>query len=249
MFFSISCKRGIMKKIFIFLIFVGILLFSGGVIALSGSIPETFSNSEELGEDISNFVKDIVKAKGIDEDKIGNVKKVDLNDLPSNIKLENIDSTNLALYEIDSGEGKPVYVISVSEDTYKKTLSSEDYKRSFLNFGTAEIIEEGFLNTATGVETSKKKGYVMTRDGSITAMSTNLDVVYLGEEIVEVVILLNGEIVGFGNSLISEIGVLKDHDVISYGTVEFEAGDVISVYIKSDSQIRDITTLVEITTK
>jgi len=45
-------------------------------------------------------------------------------------------------------------------------------------------------------------------------------------------------------------GVVKDYDVLSYGTVGFEQGDVISVYVKSDGNIlwKDVITMVEITT-
>lgn len=240
-----------MKKIFVFLALGMILLLGTGVFAVSADLSNANPNtdSDVLNKDVEDFVKKVAEKKGILENNIKSVQPVDFNNLPENVDLKNIDDNNLALYEVDSGDNKPTYVITVSEKTYKKTLSSEDYKRSFLNFGSSEIMQTGFLETATGVSTSFEKGYVMPRSGSITAMSTNLEIVKPSGKI-EVVIIKNSEPIGFGNSIISDsAGVEKDHDVLSHGIVEFEAGDVISVYVKSDSELKDITTLVEVTTK
>lgn len=123
-------------------------------------------------------------------------------------------------------------------------------KREFLNFGiNGEVGSSMFLNTATGVEGSLEKGYVMMRSGSITGISTNLE--FLNSGNVEVVIYKNGNPIQFGNSFVSDsAGIKKDYDVQSKGTVSFEAGDTISAYIQSSdgTSLKDITTLVEITT-
>ena len=39
-----------------------------------------------------------------------------------------------------------------------------------------KLVDSTFLNTGTGVEASLEKGYVMMRSGSITGLSTNLEV-------------------------------------------------------------------------
>ena len=67
----------------------------------------------------------------------------------------------------------------------------------------------------------------------------------------EIVVYRNGNAIGFGNTLLTEnVGVQKDHDVQSKGSVVFEAGDVISVYLKAkgDAVWKDVITMVEITT-
>jgi len=242
-----------MKKIFVFLAVGIVLLLSAGVFAFSGDLSGGNKNSGGLEKDVENFVKNVVEKKSLSENEVESVKQVSFTELPKNIDLKNIDDTNLALYEINMDGEKPVFVITVSEETFKKTLSSEDYKRSFLNFGTKETVNgSGFLETATGVKTSFEKGYVMTRSGSITAMSTNLEIADEGNsEKIEIVIYKNGEPIGFGNSMVADSrGVVKDYDVLSYGTVGFEQGDVISVYVKSDGNIlwKDVITMVEITT-
>lgn len=240
-----------MKKIFVFLAVGIILLLSVGVFVFSEDLSEG-NGKLALEKDVEDFVKNVVEEKSISENDVKSVRQVDFAELPENVNLTNIDDTNLALYEIDINGKKSIFVITVSEETFKKTLSSEDYKRSFLNFGTEETVNgSGFLKTATGVETSFEKGYVMTRSGSITAMSANLEVVDGDSGKIEIIIYKNGEPIGFGNSIIADSkGVVKDYDVLSYNTVEFEQGDVLSVYVKADDNIlwKDVITMVEITT-
>ena len=121
--------------------------------------------------------------------------------------------------------------------------------------------KSGFLNMASGVEGSLEKGYVMMRSGSITGISTNLEVevikgekkspaVNLTGEMVDVVIYKNGEEVGFRNSLgVDSPGVVIDYDSQSKKIVSFDAGDVVSVYLKSTDGvvISDVTTMLEVT--
>ena len=86
------------------------------------------------------------------------------------------------------------------------------------------------------------------RDGSITGISTNLEIVK-GEGEIEIVIYRNGEVVEFGNSFVGDSeGVKKDYDVQSEATVKFEAGDVISVSVEADDGVvwKDVITMVEI---
>ena len=111
-----------MKKIFVFLIVGMVFLMVSGVFAASPNLPE----------DVDKFVKKIVQRKGIDINDIKDVKKVDFDKLPKQIDFKNIDDTNLALYEIDTGEGEPVFILTVSDEKFRSTV---DYKRSFLNLG------------------------------------------------------------------------------------------------------------------
>jgi len=88
------------------------------------------------------------------------------------------------------------------------------------------------------------------RPGSIVGISTNLEILD-GNGDLEIVIYKNGEPIQFGNSfIIDSTGVKNDYDVQSAGTVSFEPGDVISLYVKASEGIswKDVTTLVEIIT-
>lgn len=232
-----------MKKIFIFLAIGIILLAVSGVFALS----------IEISPKLQGYVTSIVEKKGISTNDVLDVTKVDFNNLPDEIKLENIDQTSLAIYQIDVIDGKPVYVITVSDEIFKKTLETIDLKRSYLDFGLeGPAIGSTFLDTSTGVLTDLEKGYIMMREGSITGISTNLEIVNASQDaLIEIIIYKNGEALGFGNTLsAASSGIKTDYDILSEGTITFEAGDVISVYLKSEGSViwKDVITMIEITT-
>ncbi len=100
----------------------------------------------------------------------------------------------------------------------------------------------------------------MMREGSITGLSTSLEVVEgapkegvpssEGKGEIEILIYKNGERVGFENMLNGDLGVKKDYDVQSNGVVTFEPGDVISVYANAEDGLiwKDVITIIEITT-
>ncbi len=236
-----------MKKRFIFLTIGIILLAVSGVFALSIELIE-------LSPELQGYVTSVVEKQGITTDKVTSVTKVDFNNLPEEIKLENIDETSLAIYQIDVVDGKPVYVITISDEIFKKTLETIDLKRSYLDFGLeGAAIGSTFLDTSTGVLTDLEKGYIMMRDGSITGISTNLEIVNASKEaLIEIIIYKNGKPLGFGNTLsAASSGVKTDYDILSEGTILFESGDVISVYLKSEKSTvvwKDVITMIEITT-
>lgn len=224
------------------------LILAVGIIVSAQGIPET----------AQNYISEFAQKRGIDSVDMENVRQVDFNDLPGSVNIGNVGDHNLAIYEVpyeEEGSSENIYVITYSTeklDTKGDLIVSQD-KRSFLNFGfSGEMSESGFLETATGVGTSFDKGYVMMRDGSITAISTNLEV--LEESVagtIEIVIYINGEEVNFGNRLSTEsTGDKRDYDVMSKGVAEFSAGDVVSVGLNSTGEAmwKDVTTLVEITT-
>ena len=229
-----------MKKLFAILGICMVFLLAGGVLA----------ENLVVSENVEEFVKEVMKDKGINKENIKSVEKVDFADLPDEVKLENIDDTNLAMYEVDYGEERSVFVITVSDTTFKKALK-EIANKMILNFGhEGEIGGSVFLDTATGVQTSEDKGYVMMRYGSITGLSTNLEVLEatdVGE--VEIIIYKNSEPVGFRNGvLVNSTGIMKDYDTISKDTINFEPGDVISVYTEVGKNIiiKDVITIMEI---
>ena len=251
-----------MRKILLVFVFA-ILLFgifaAAEEISVSPEVSEAVSNAgENLGPEVSGFVQDFVSERGIEASDIENIQQVDFNALPKEVNIENVGDHNLAIYEVDynnetQGQEK-VYVVaySVEQLNAQGDLIIAQDKRNFLAFGhDGTMSASGFLETATGVETNLEKGYVMVRDGSITAISTNLEIFQNNTGNVEIIVYRNGEQVSFGNMLDAGTqGVKKDYDVQSKGTVTFQAGDVISVYSKGEGDIvwKDVITIVEITT-
>jgi len=225
----------------VFIVLFGILLVTG-----------VFADTNSLGEEISEAINNVLYEKGISEENITSVLQVDYNNLPPSLDIKNIDKTNLAIYEVEIGEDKPLYVITASETLFEKASKPSTNKAvSFLNFGySGEMKKKNeFLNTATGVETGLEKGYVMMREGSLTGISTNLEIVR-GEGNINVVVYINGEAIEFGNEFISGEGIKKDYDVQSEGTVKFEAGDIISVSVEAENNVicKDVITMIEIIT-
>jgi len=233
-----------MKKIFVCLA-VGLVLLT-----ISGVFAETSVDGIEK-------IKEKMKEKGVEDEEINNITQVDYNDLPPEIEIDDIEETELAIYKVDKKDDKPFFVITPCEK-FQESSKEPTYYRTFLNFGYSGTMSgSGFLETATGVETDLEKGYVMMRDGSITAISTNLEVFEEASGSLEITVYVNGERVGFGNLVdMGSSGVKRDYAVQSFDVVNFEAGDIISVALMSSdgssesaSSWGDVTTLVEITTE
>lgn len=203
-----------------------------------------------LTEETQKFVTDIALKKGVETESIQEIKQVDFNNLPAEINLENIDENNLAMYEINTGEDKPVYIITASQSKFKEEIKNFA-RKMFLTFGfSGEVFDSTFLKSAAGVFGSTDKGYVMIRDGSITGLSTSLEVIETNkDESVEILIYKNGEITGFRNSFkLDSIGAKTDYDIISEKSINFEKGDIISmkVIFSPGARVKDINTLMEI---
>ena len=212
----------------------------------------------DISTQVYEYVSNFVQKRGVLPSAISFVKEVDFDSLPKSVHIENVGEHNLAIYEISYKEDNKedqIYVITYSVEELKEQgdLIVAHDKRQFLNFGFAGMMDKsGFLQTATEVETSLEKGYVMVRDGSITAVSTNLEVSGSNPGDIEIIVYRNGEPIGFGNIFsTASSGIKKDHNVQSKDIVTFKAGDVISVYLKAngiDIVWGDIITMVEITT-
>jgi len=201
-------------------------------------------------QDTIEKIKDLMEEKGISMEE-ANITEVDFDDLPKEVDIEKVEDTNLIIYEVNYG-AKPLFVITASDEEFKKDMTPVCDVRSLLSFGfSGEMTESGFLNTATGVRGSLEKGYVMMRKGSITAISTNLEVIKEDAGRIEIIIYKNGKAVKFGNVIdASSVGVKKDYDIQSKNVVIFEPGDVIFVYAKVEEGIiyKDVISMIEITT-
>ena len=258
-----------MKKIFLvpvfamlFLIVAGVLVASIDELDVPAEVKEVVDRfiGGNVSESVEGFVGEFVEKRGIDSSEITDIKQVDFDKLPEDVNIGEVGDHNLAIYEIDfvdksTNQEDQIFVISYSVETLvsQGDIIIASDKRNFLNFGTSETMSSsGFLETATGVETSHAKGYLMMRSGSITAVSTNLEIIQSNPGAIEIIIYKNGVPVSFGNTITgSALGVEKDYDVQSRGVVRFEPGDVISAYIKADGGLawRDVITLIEITTE
>lgn len=213
-----------------------IIMLAVGVIGAASTIPEA--------------VEDVVKKKGLKSEDIESVVSVDYEDLPEQIDIGSIDDTNLEIYEVNVDDEK-LFVLTFGSKIEEPAVVEQ---RQFLSFGiNGEMIEDGFLESANGVGMTSDRGYVMMRDGSITGMSTNLDISSSANSgRIEMVIYKNGKAINFGNEVsASSEGVQKDYDTQSTGIVTFEAGDTISVYADAHESVvwKDVITMIEITTK
>jgi hypothetical protein len=258
-----------MKKIFlipvlgmIFLIVAGVFVASVGELDVSQEVKEVVERftGGNVSASVEGFVGEFVEKRGIESSEITDIKQVDFETLPKEVNIEGVGDHNLAIYEIDyldeeTNKEEQVFIISYAVEKLKAQgdiIIASD-KRNFLNFGTSETMSSsGFLETATGVETSHAKGYLMMRSGSITALSTNLEIIQSNPGAIEIIVYKNGQPISFGNTLSGDsLGVEKDYDVQSKDVVRFEPGDVISAYVRADSGLawRDVITLIEITTE
>lgn len=243
-----------MRKIFFVLIAL-LILSAVGTIIISADV--TGSGVGSIGQTVSTYVQDFVQNRGINSSNITGISQVDFNALPKDVNIKNVSDNNLAIYQVNYSnqtQNKSVYVITYSVQKLQSQgdLIVAQNNRNFLDFGKSGVMNgSGFLDTSAGVETTAENGYVMSRDGSITAISTDLEVVQSNPGQVDIEILKNGVPVNFGNTLATDsIGVKKDYDVQALGNVQFHAGDVISVMVQSQGTVawKDVITLVEITT-
>jgi len=262
-------KRGSARKLIVIFSVIMILLMTIGVYAETTlSFQEVEKISEKVGqitnpaisESVQQYVTEFAEKKGVKAENINNISEVDFASLPKEVNIENVGDNNLAIYQVNYNESstqeqKNLFVITYSTEKLAQQgdiIVSQD-KRLFLNFGNAGEMSNGFLETATGVEGSLETGYVMMRAGSITGISTNLDVVNSGSGAnIEIIIYKNGEAISFGNTIdTSTSGIKKDYDIQSKDVVEFQPGDVISAYarvVDGIGSFKSVITMVEITT-
>lgn len=224
------------------------IVFALAVVLILGTsvLAETLSISENTQE----FVKDVASKKGISESSIQDIQKVDFEDLPEEINIQNIDETAISMYKISVEGEEPVYVITASDEEIKTQVQALSGKM-LLNLGlSGEVSGETFLASSAGVIGSKEKGYVMMRDGSVTGISTSLETTTSSNGEAEIIIIINGEAVGLRNTFdLSKTGIKSDYDLSGQGNVKFHKGDIVSVKVilPNGAVVEDINTLLEVT--
>ncbi|MEA3329300.1 MAG: hypothetical protein U9Q06_00995 [Nanoarchaeota archaeon] len=205
------------------------------------------SVSDEVTEEVKDYVQSFVEKGGIQEDEIEGVKKIDKSNLPEEVEIKEINENNVGIYEVNytqQNQSKKIYVVTYSTEEFKE--KSEVKNVQSLNFGFARSSNlSGYLDSVNGVST-ENSGYVMMRPGSITGISTSLELSGDGE--VEIKIYKNGEDTGFSN-LISSEDKGFDYDLQSEEVINYNAGDRIAVYVelRGDMIWSNVITLVEIT--
>jgi len=110
----------------------------------------------EVSSDVEKFVKKIAENRGINQSDIESVTEVDFSQLPDEVKIENVDNTNIALYEIkQKGKNSSAFAITLSGKNIEKIQRQVSFTTSFLSFGLeGESKSSTFLETSTGIKTS-----------------------------------------------------------------------------------------------
>jgi hypothetical protein len=209
-----------------------------------GAFAETVSENK-VTKDVEKYVKSFVEKGGINEGEIREIKEIDQSDLPENVKIQKIDKNKVGIYGVNysqQNKSKELFVVTYStEKLEEKEIEIVNIQN--LNFGLAGITNGSkYLESANGVSTGRETGYVMMREGSVTGISTSLEI--NGEGSVEIKIYKNGKDTGFSNFV---DGGNKDYDLQSEDIVKYYPGDIISVYVESEGNVNwgNVITLVE----
>ena len=225
----------------VFLIFLVLSILSVGVFAQE-------SNDKGKIEDfVENFIKDKEIIKGAE---ILDIVEINQTDLPDDLEIKNIEENKIGIYEINytqNNESKKIFVVTYATNNFAK---KEDVNKIIkdIYFGYSGISSEsGFLKSSVGVLSGNNKGYVMLRSGSITGISTSLDLE--GDGKVYISVYKNGEDTGFHNLISSDDKKRIDYDLQSENIVTYSPGDVISVYIQRSGNVEwgEVVTSVETT--
>lgn len=242
-------KRGNIRYLFVISI-ISFLLF---LVVAQEEIKDKISN---LSNETEKFIKKFVQEENdVKEENINSIEQIDLTNPPDEVKIKDVDDTNIAIFEVNytkQDENKKLFVVTYSTEEFKVPLELKPANTiEYLNFGKKGNSNNSlYLETATGVPTSSEKGYVMIDSGSITGVSTNIEIIKSNEDgFVEVIVYKNGESTGLINLIdASNTGIQKDYDKQSSEIVRFNPGDIISVYVsvKGDVEYRDIINLVKV---
>lgn len=220
------------------------------LILSAGAFAQSEINSD-IGEDVEKYLDNFVKKEYNKDSVVNEIKKVDTSNLPQEINIEDIKENKVGIYQVDynvGNEEKKVYVVTYSSDNidYRK---QEEKTIGYFGFGYSGLTSQSaFLQSASGVNSSKDIGYVMTRRGSITGISSSMEMNGESGE-VEIIIYKNGVDSGFRNLIGVNDNKKLDYDKQSDNILTFEAGDVISVYVRQNGELNwgNVVTLVETT--
>src|SRR3989344_867939 len=224
-----------MKKEVLLLVLVGLFIFTAGVLAQEvKSISEEEGTEAGLAEEfIAKFVEGSTFAR---DGKVNSVSEINQSDLPDDIKIKEIEENNIGIYEVNftdenTGEEKKVFAVTYATNLFEKKETAITKNIQNLFFGMSEEqASSAYLETSTGVQTGEDSGYVMLREGSITGISTSLEISGSGKLFIKV--YKNGEDTGFHNLISTDEEGAIDFDLQSEEIVIYNPGDVLSVYVE-----------------
>lgn len=238
-----------MKKEVLLLVLVGLFIFTAGVLAQEvNGVSESDSGVSE------KFVEDFVENSNfVNKGEVNSISILNQSELPDDVQIKEIEENNVGIFEVnftdtETQEGKKVFVVTYATNKFVKKQVAITKNIQNLFFGMAEEhTTSNYLETVNGVQTGEQIGYVMLRDGSITGISTTLELSGSGKLYIRV--YKNGEDTGFHNLITSEGEGTIDFDLQSEGIVNYQPGDIISVYIQQSGSIawKNVITTVETT--
>jgi len=225
------------------------LLFAFLILVSAGALAQTFSGNVDEG--VSNYIQGFINKSGIESGEVKTINEIDQSNLPKDLEIKKIDSNNLGIYEVNytkkDGVASKVFVVTYSTPKLKQQDSIKNIQ-SFV-FGTSGVKNDSiYLDSATGVMSRKNIGYVMLRGGSLTGLSTSLEI-YSGDGNLKIKVYKNGEDTGFENLVSSDDKKKIDYDLQSEDVVNYKAGDVISVYVLQEGDLNwgNVITTLEVT--
>ncbi|MBS3073137.1 hypothetical protein J4477_04860 [Candidatus Pacearchaeota archaeon] len=210
-----------------------------------------FAQTTVIGDNIDNYVKNFIEKGGINGSSVDKITEVDQSSLPDDVEIKEIDKNKIGIYEVnyteDSGDSGSVYVITYSTPKLKQKTESKN-TQIFVFGSNSENNKSNFLDSSAGVLTGDNVGYVMMHSGSITGISSSIRLVE-GEGLLEIKVYKNGEDTGFGNLITSDDNKKVDYDLQSEGVASYSAGDVISVYVEQQGNLKwsNVITTLEVT--
>ncbi len=233
-----------MKKEVLLSFLVILLVLSAGVLA------QEISNNLDI--DTEKFVKKFVEGSEIAKNgKVESVNSVNQSELPDDLEIKEINENNLGIYEVnftdEVGFSKKVFVVTFATNDFKKQEAPMKNVQN-LYFGlSTESSQSDYLETSTGVKTGEQIGYVMLREGSITGISSSLELSGKGKILISV--YKNGVDTGFYNLIDSDGKNAIDFDLQSENVVTYNPGDIISVYVQKSGSVswKSVVTTVETT--
>ena len=211
----------------------------GLIILIAGTFAQTMPGStEQITQEVSNYIKSFVNEEGINKSQITDISVVDVNNLPKELEIKQIETNNIGIYEVNYTENnipKKVFLVTYSTNELKERNTIAKNVQSFIFGKSIESSSSDYLEVA-GVKTSDQIGYVMIHSGSITALSTSLEITGgTGKLFIEV--YKNGKDTGFGNVITSSDNKKLDYDTQSENIVTYEPGDIIAVYVYNTGDV------------
>ena len=223
-----------------------VLLFSAGAFAATFSAEKI---SGTITEEVSKYIEYFIEKEGVTSENVDKITEIDQSNLPAGADLRQIDKNNIGIYEVNytkEGVAKRVFVVTYSTNEFEGTGGGKTIQSYVFGYGGIAN-ESDYLDSTTGVKTGVENGYVMLRQGSVTGISTSMEL--SGKGSVYVKVYKNGEDTGFGNLISSEDKQKIDYDLQSEGVITFEPGDILSVYVEiaGEAEWGNVITTVEAT--